>query len=127
MQMAELLSLEADGDRFVIAFRDGNGTFNVSLSAQTASTLIASLAQAIVDRADANRLATEWLKWPTTARSGEVSFDVDSIGPGAVGMAVKLPGLLPITVEIPLESARQVAFALTEAANKSQIPEIGKT
>src|SRR5690348_4012971 len=99
--MAELLNLEADNDRFVIAFRDETGTFTVALSAQSASTLIASLAQAIVDRADANRPAIEWLKWPTTARSNEVSFDVESIGPGAVGMAVKLPGLLPIIVEIP--------------------------
>ena len=105
VEMAELLNLGADDDRFVIAFRDETGTFNVALSAQTASTLIASLAQAIVDRADANRPATEWLKWPATARSSEVSFDVDSIGPEMVGIAVKLPGLLPIIVEIPPASA----------------------
>jgi len=126
LKMTELLDVQLDNDHYVVTFRDADGTFDVSLSAQGAAVLIAALAQAVVNRAEPNRPATAWLQWPTMAQTSEVSFDIDSLGAGVVGMAIKLPGLMPIKVEIPPDSAHQVAFALSEAANKSQIPEIGK-
>jgi hypothetical protein len=125
--MTDLINVGAGQGTFVMTLRDDTGTFDVALSAQTAFVLIAALAQAIVSSAEPNKPETAWLQWPATARSSDVSFDIDAIGPETIGIAVKLPGLMPITLEIPPESARQVAFALTEAANKTQIPETGKT
>jgi len=124
--MTELLNVQAGDDRLLVTFRDERGTFDATLTAQSASVLIAALAQAIVDTAEPNQPETAWLQWPSTARSANVSFDIESLGEGLVGIAVKLPGLLPIMLEIPPDSARQVAFALSEAADKSQIPETGK-
>ena len=124
--MTELLDVQPDNDHFVVTFREADRAFNVSLSAQGASILIAALAQAVVDRAEPNRPDTAWLKWPTTAHSADVSFDIEALEAGVVGVAIKLPGLMPIRVDIPTESARQVAFALSEAAEKSQIPETGR-
>jgi hypothetical protein len=122
--MTELVDVRPDSDRYVVKLRDAGKAFEISLTAQSASLLIAALAQAVVDGAEPNRPNTAWLSWPTLARSAEVSFDVEAIDSGLVGMAVKLPGLMPIRIEIPSESARQLAFALTDAADKSQIPKI---
>jgi len=125
--MTDLINVRSDDGTFVLTLRDEVRAFDVVLSTQTASVLVAALAQAIVSSAEPNKPETAWLQWPTTARSSDVSFDIDAMGPDIVGIAVKLPGLMPVTLEIPADSARQVAFALTEAADKTQIPETGKS
>ena len=123
--MTELLNVQFEDDQYVVTLADADRTLEISLSAKSASVLIAALAQAIVDRAEPNRPDTAWLAWPTTARSAEVSFDIEATEPDVVGVAIKLPGLMPIRIEIPPDSARHVAFALSEAADKSQIPDTG--
>jgi len=125
--MTDLINVRSDDGTFVLTLRDEVRAFDVVLSTQTASVLVAALAQAIVSSAEPNKPETAWLQWPTTARSSDVSFDIDAMGPDIVRIAVKLPGLMPVTLEITADSARQVAFALTEAADKTQIPETGKS
>ena len=118
--MAELVDVRQAGDQTIIVFRDGVTLLEVAISGQTGANLVAGLAQAIVDGAPSNAPGVEWLHWPQMARSAEVSFDIEAIDSELVGVAVKLPGLLPVTLELPAGSARAVADAIHKAADDSE-------
>jgi hypothetical protein len=118
--MTELVDVRIADDQMIMVFRDGERLIEVSVSTQTGANLIAGLMQTIVDLAPSNAPGVRWLEWPQMARSAEVSFDVEAIDSEMVGIAVKLPGLLPVTLEIPPGSARSVADAMVKAADESE-------
>jgi hypothetical protein len=118
--MTELVDMRIDADRLIVTFREDGRVFEVPLSVQAAATLVASLSSALVDLAPANPPGIPWLRWPQLARSADVSFDIEMTAPDIVGIAVKLPGLLPLTVEIPPAAAREVAGAIHKAAEDAE-------
>lgn len=122
--MAYVVEIRAQDDRIVVVFGEDGHDFDVSLSVQTAALLIAGLAQAAINRAEPNQPNTPWRRWRPLVQSADVSFDIDTLGNILVGMAIKLSGLMPVIVEIPPDAARQVAFALNDAAERSRAPEI---
>src|SRR5215475_7489279 len=99
--MVQLVDIRRDEKQITAVFDDQGRTLNVELSGPTAALLVAGLAQAVIDTSEPNRPETAWLQWPPAARSSDVSFDIDAIGDGLVGVAIKLPGLMPVVVEIP--------------------------
>ena len=118
--MSELVDMRAAGDQVIVVFREGERLVEVMVSAQTGANLVAGLMQTIVDLAPSNAPGIKWLEWPQMARSSEVSFDIEAIDRELVGIAVKLPGLLPVTLEVPPGSARAVADAILKAADESE-------
>ncbi len=118
--MAELVDVRLDGEQTIMVFREGEQLLELTVSGQAAANLVASVAQNIVDRAPSNAPGVQWLQWPQMARSSEVSFDIEAIDSETVGIAVKLPGLLPVTLEIPAGSAHAVADAIHKAADESE-------
>lgn len=117
--MAELVDVRPDGEQTIIVFREGGQLLELTISGQAGANLVAGLVQAIVDRAPSNEPGVEWLQWPQMARSSEMSFDIEAIDSELVGIALKLPGLLPVTLEIPMDSAHAVADAIHKAADES--------
>ena len=118
--MTEFVDMRIDVDRLIVTFREDGRLFEVPLTAQTAATLVASLSNAVVDLASPNPPGLPWLRWPQLARSADVSFDIEMTAPDVVGIAVKLPGLLPLILEIPPSSAREVAGAIYKAAEDAE-------
>ena len=118
--MAELIDVRLAGDQTIIVFREGEQLLELAVSGQAAANLVAGLVQNIVEQAPSNAPGVQWLQWPQMARTPEVSFDIEAIDSEMVGIAVKLPGLLPVTLEIPPGSARAVADAIHKAADESE-------
>ena len=118
--MAELVEVRPAGEQTVIVFREGAQLLELTISGTAGANLVAGMVQAIVDRAPSNDPGVEWLKWPQMARSGEVSFDIEAIDSEMIGVAVKLPGLLPVTLEIPPGAAHAIADAIHKAADDSE-------
>lgn len=124
--MTVLVNLRLTDDRAIIVFDDGGRLVELSISAQTAATLVAELSRAVITLSPPNPAGVQWLSWPQMVRSSDVSFDIEAVAYGIVGIAVKLPGFLPLTVEIPSDSARAVAAAILEAADEGDRPKLGR-
>jgi hypothetical protein len=118
--MSDLVDLRVAGDQVVLVFEDSGRAFEVTVSVQTGVMLVTRLSQGIVDLSPPNPPGVRWLGWPQMVKSSDVSFDIESVGDRTVGIALKLPGLLPLTVEIPADSARQLVHAISTAANESE-------